>query len=125
MGGGRVGFQIVSDQRECLRSVITGRANYEDEFYSVSIRYDVRSIRYNYNPSPSVLDASIGNDAPLVYPPRGTRLSMLFAIPLDSKHLRYLTKNKPTAQIPSQTKGGSAHLHHPRQSRRSDPRRRS
>lgn len=37
MGGESVGFQIVSDQGECLRSVVTGRANYEDEFYSVSI----------------------------------------------------------------------------------------
>ena len=36
MGGESVGFQIVSDQGECLRSVVTGRANYEDEFYSVS-----------------------------------------------------------------------------------------
>ena len=36
MGGENVGFQIVSDQQECLRSVVTGRANYEDEFYSVS-----------------------------------------------------------------------------------------
>lgn len=37
MGGESVGFQIVSDQGECLRSVVTGRANYEDEFYSVSL----------------------------------------------------------------------------------------
>lgn len=36
MGGESVGFQIVSDQKECLRSVVSGRANYEDEFYSVS-----------------------------------------------------------------------------------------
>lgn len=35
MGGESVGFQIVSDQGECLRSAVTGRANYEDEFYSV------------------------------------------------------------------------------------------
>ena len=37
MGGESVGFQIISDQKECLRSLISGRANYEDEFYSVSI----------------------------------------------------------------------------------------
>ncbi|KAL7512292.1 hypothetical protein ACHAXN_012756 [Cyclotella atomus] len=37
MGGESVGFQIVSDQGECLRSVVTGRANYEDEFYSVDL----------------------------------------------------------------------------------------
>jgi hypothetical protein len=37
MGGESVGFQIVSDQGECLRSVVTGRANYEDEFYSVRL----------------------------------------------------------------------------------------
>ena len=48
MGGGSVGFQIVSDQKECLRSVVTGRANYEDEFYSVRntttiYYYDTRS----------------------------------------------------------------------------------
>ena len=36
MGGNSVGFQILSDQKECLRSVVSGRANYEDEFYSVS-----------------------------------------------------------------------------------------
>ena len=36
MGSESVGFQIVSDQKECLRSVVSGRANYEDEFYSVS-----------------------------------------------------------------------------------------
>ena len=39
MGGESVGFQIVSDQGECLRSVVTGRANYEDEYYSVSRVY--------------------------------------------------------------------------------------
>lgn len=39
MGGDSVGFQIVSDQGECLRSVVTGRANYEDEYYSVSRVY--------------------------------------------------------------------------------------
>ena len=38
MGGESVDFQIVSDQKECLRSIISGRANYEDEFYSVSFR---------------------------------------------------------------------------------------
>jgi len=37
MGGESVGFQIVSDQGECLRSVVTGRANYEDEYYSVDL----------------------------------------------------------------------------------------
>jgi double-strand break repair protein MRE11 len=37
MGGESVGFQIVSDQKECLRSVVTGRANYEDEYYSVDM----------------------------------------------------------------------------------------
>lgn len=37
MGGDSVGFQIVSDQKECLRSVVSGRANYEDEFYSVDL----------------------------------------------------------------------------------------
>lgn len=37
MGAGSVGFQIVSDQKECLRSLITGRANYEDENYSVNL----------------------------------------------------------------------------------------
>eukprot|EP00571_Detonula_confervacea_P017476 CAMPEP_0172303652 /NCGR_PEP_ID=MMETSP1058-20130122/5169_1 /TAXON_ID=83371 /ORGANISM="Detonula confervacea, Strain CCMP 353" /LENGTH=924 /DNA_ID=CAMNT_0013014555 /DNA_START=77 /DNA_END=2854 /DNA_ORIENTATION=+ len=37
MGGESVGFQIVSDQKECLRSIISGRANYEDEFYSVDL----------------------------------------------------------------------------------------
>jgi double-strand break repair protein MRE11 len=36
MGGEAVNVQIVSDQKECLRSVVSGRANYEDEFYSVS-----------------------------------------------------------------------------------------
>ena len=36
MGGEAVHVQIVSDQKECLRSVVSGRANYEDEFYSVS-----------------------------------------------------------------------------------------
>jgi double-strand break repair protein MRE11 len=36
MGGESVKVQIVSDQKECLRSVVSGRANYEDEFYSVS-----------------------------------------------------------------------------------------
>ena len=36
MGGESVNVQIVSDQKECLRSVVSGRANYEDEFYSVS-----------------------------------------------------------------------------------------
>ena len=35
MGGEAVNVQIVSDQKECLRSVVSGRANYEDEFYSV------------------------------------------------------------------------------------------
>ena len=35
MGGDPVNFQIVSDQKECLRSIVSGRANYEDEFYSV------------------------------------------------------------------------------------------
>ncbi len=35
MGGEAVRVQIVSDQKECLRSVVSGRANYEDEFYSV------------------------------------------------------------------------------------------
>ena len=47
MGGESVGFQIVSDQGECLRSVVTGRANYEDEYYSVSIEcvyIDERSV---------------------------------------------------------------------------------
>lgn len=39
MGGNSVGFQILSDQKECLRSVVSGRANYEDEFYSVSSIY--------------------------------------------------------------------------------------
>ncbi|KAL9183323.1 hypothetical protein ACHAXT_005110 [Thalassiosira profunda] len=37
MGSDSVGFQIVSDQKECLRSTISGRANYEDEFYSVDL----------------------------------------------------------------------------------------
>jgi DNA repair exonuclease SbcCD nuclease subunit len=37
MGGGSVGFQIISDQKECLRSLITGRANFEDENYSVNL----------------------------------------------------------------------------------------
>jgi double-strand break repair protein MRE11 len=37
MGSGSVGFQIISDQKECLRSLITGRANYEDEHYSVDL----------------------------------------------------------------------------------------
>ena len=37
MGGESVNVQIVSDQKECLRSVVSGRANYEDEFYSVSL----------------------------------------------------------------------------------------
>ncbi|KAL3788485.1 hypothetical protein ACHAW5_002544 [Stephanodiscus triporus] len=37
MGGGSVGFQIVSDQKDCLRNLVTGRANYEDEFYSVDL----------------------------------------------------------------------------------------
>ena len=37
MGGGSVSFQIISDQKECLRSLITGRANYEDEHYSVDL----------------------------------------------------------------------------------------
>ncbi|KAL7528019.1 hypothetical protein ACHAXR_002675, partial [Thalassiosira sp. AJA248-18] len=37
MGGESVGFQIVSDQKECLRSIVSGRANYEDEFYSVDL----------------------------------------------------------------------------------------
>lgn len=37
MGSEPVNFQIVSDQKECLRSVVSGRANYEDEFYSVSV----------------------------------------------------------------------------------------
>lgn len=37
MGGDSVGFQILSDQSQCLRSLVTGRANYEDEFYSVSV----------------------------------------------------------------------------------------
>ena len=36
MGSNPVNFQIVSDQKECLRSIVSGRANYEDEFYSVS-----------------------------------------------------------------------------------------
>lgn len=36
LGSDAVKFQIVSDQKECLRSVVSGRANYEDEFYSVS-----------------------------------------------------------------------------------------
>jgi hypothetical protein len=39
MGGEAVNVQIVSDQKECLRSVVSGRANYEDEFYSVSFNY--------------------------------------------------------------------------------------
>lgn len=38
MGPDPVGFQIISDQSQCLRSVVSGRANYEDEFYSVSFR---------------------------------------------------------------------------------------
>ncbi|KAL7432016.1 hypothetical protein ACHAXM_002960 [Skeletonema potamos] len=37
MGGEAVNVQIVSDQKECLRSVVSGRANYEDEFYSVDL----------------------------------------------------------------------------------------
>ena len=37
MGGEAVNVQIVSDQKECLRSVVSGRANYEDEFYSVRL----------------------------------------------------------------------------------------
>ncbi|KAL7461780.1 hypothetical protein ACHAXS_002186 [Conticribra weissflogii] len=37
MGSESVGFQIVSDQKDCLRSVVSGRANYEDEFYSVDL----------------------------------------------------------------------------------------
>mmetsp|Transcript_17559 Transcript_17559/g.27537 ORF Transcript_17559/g.27537 Transcript_17559/m.27537 type:complete len:902 (-) Transcript_17559:1179-3884(-) len=37
MGGEAVKVQIVSDQKECLRSVVSGRANYEDEFYSVDL----------------------------------------------------------------------------------------
>ena len=36
LGSESVNIQIVSDQKECLRSVVSGRANYEDEFYSVS-----------------------------------------------------------------------------------------
>ena len=39
MGSNPVNFQIVSDQKECLRSIVSGRANYEDEFYSVSLLY--------------------------------------------------------------------------------------
>lgn len=39
MGGEAVNVQIVSDQKECLRSVVSGRANYEDEFYSVSCHF--------------------------------------------------------------------------------------
>jgi len=39
MGGEAVNVQIVSDQKECLRSVVSGRANYEDEFYSVRSLY--------------------------------------------------------------------------------------
>ena len=54
MGGGRVGFQIVSDQRDCLRSVVTGRANYEDEFYSVSPMYARScSLTFEHPPPPS------------------------------------------------------------------------
>mmetsp|Transcript_10456 Transcript_10456/g.21453 ORF Transcript_10456/g.21453 Transcript_10456/m.21453 type:complete len:890 (-) Transcript_10456:291-2960(-) len=37
MGSESVGFHIVSDQKDCLRSVVSGRANYEDEFYSVDL----------------------------------------------------------------------------------------
>eukprot|EP00986_Skeletonema_menzelii_P008558 scaffold3643_cov132-Skeletonema_menzelii.AAC.8 len=37
MGGEAVNVQIVSDQKECLRSVVSGRVNYEDEFYSVDL----------------------------------------------------------------------------------------
>jgi double-strand break repair protein MRE11 len=37
MGGVSVGFQIISDQKERLRSLITGRANFEDENYSVNL----------------------------------------------------------------------------------------
>ena len=39
LGSESVNIQIVSDQKECLRSVVSGRANYEDEFYSVSYIY--------------------------------------------------------------------------------------
>ena len=41
MGGDNVGFQIISDQSQCLRSIVSGRANYEDEFYSVSTLFCV------------------------------------------------------------------------------------
>lgn len=37
MGDNAVRFQILSNQKECLRSTVSGRANYEDEFYSVSV----------------------------------------------------------------------------------------
>ena len=37
MGGEPVNVQIVSDQKECLRSIVSGRVNYEDEFYSVDL----------------------------------------------------------------------------------------
>ena len=37
MGSEPVKVQIVSDQKECLRSVVSGRVNYEDEFYSVDL----------------------------------------------------------------------------------------
>ena len=37
MGSDPVSFQIVSDQGACLRSLVTGRANYEDEYSSIDL----------------------------------------------------------------------------------------